>query len=557
MSERLEVPVLVVGGGPVGMTASLLLARHGMKSLVVERRDDVHRAPQAHLVNARSLEILRELGVDYDELVGLAASEADGSTVRFVTRLFGEDVGTLPYERQGASTLSLTPTPLLNLSQHRLEPVLARHVEDEPLTSLRRRCQWESSVEDDDGVVSTIRELATNTTFEVRSRYVLAADGAGSRVRRQCGIEGVGPDKLQSFVMIHFEADLRARLAERPGILYWILDPAALGTFVAHDIDGTWVFMHPADGEGSEIDGFDEPRCRAIVEAAMGANDVPFEIRTISRWTMTAQVAERYRSGRTFLVGDAAHRFPPSGGLGMNTGIGDVHNLVWKIAWVESGSAPASLLDSYEAERRDVAQRNGDHSLTNALRLFELFEVIGAEPEPPLAERLEDAAFRAKVVEAIEHQREHFDMIGLHLGFRYDRGAVAGAAPVVPEDIDVSDYRPSSEPGARLPHAFIERDGCEASTLDLVDRERMTLLCGPQAEAWADAGRRAGLRVLVEGRDFSDKAGAWGAVRGIADDGAILLRPDGHVGWRALRGADAAAGAALTQALGEILDSAG
>ncbi|MFT5042467.1 MAG: hypothetical protein ACI8TX_003454, partial [Hyphomicrobiaceae bacterium] len=346
------------------------------------------------------------------------------------------------------------------------------------------------------------------------------------------------------FVMIHFEANLRERLGDRAAILYWILDPAATGSFVAHDIESTWVFMHPvdadadtdADDNADDSELYDERRCREIVERAMGTNDVPFEIQSISRWRMTAQVADQYQDGRIFLVGDAAHRFPPTGGMGLNTGVQDVHNLAWKIAWVENQRAGAKLLDTYESERKAVAQNNADQSLNNALKMFDVLAAVApAEGDGRLlAERLGDAGVRDLVSNSIANQHDHFDMFGLHLGFRYDQGAlVADGSPEPPPATSVGDYTPSTRPGSRMPHATILREGQTASTLDLVDQENFTVLAGPTWQAWADAARQLGLPCVAEGRDFQDVDGGWAAVRGIEDSGALVLRPDGHVAWRA------------------------
>src|SRR5262249_36632302 len=154
-----------------------------------------------------------------------------------------------------------------------------------------------------------------------------------------------------------------------PAVLYWTTAPEATGTFVAHDIDSTWVYMHPWDPDRESMQDYSVEKCAEIVRRAMGTDAYPFAIRTIRGWTMTAQVAERYRERRIFLVGDAAHRFPPTGGLGLNTGVQDAHNLAWKIAAVEAGWATDALLDTYDVERRPVAQHNADVSLLNAMRL--------------------------------------------------------------------------------------------------------------------------------------------------------------------------------------------
>jgi 2-polyprenyl-6-methoxyphenol hydroxylase-like FAD-dependent oxidoreductase len=542
MAAPIDVPVLIVGAGPVGATAAILLAQQGVASLVVERRDGAQRAPAAHVVNARTLEILRAAGVDGAAIAAACQDPADAGRVRFVTTLTGEELGSLPFERQGDEVLAFTPTPLRNLSQHRLEPILLEHLRKQAHASLRFSHEWQAAEQDSGGVTSQIRDLDADRSYPVRSRWLLAADGAGSRVRKALGIEPIGPPRLASFVMIHFEANLRSRVGDRPAVLYFTHDPAARGAFVAHDIDSTWVFMHAWDPERESAESYTEQRCAAIVRRALGPPALDFAIRTVSTWHMSAQVAERYREGRAFLIGDAAHRFPPTGGLGLNTGVQDAHNLAWKLAAVEAGWAPAALLDSYQSERRPVARENADVSTRNAAKLLEVVQAFGPAGDG------ERGAVRA----AIANQAEHFDMLGLQLGFQYESGALVPdgtARPAV--EHPVREFVPSGRPGARVPHAWTLRDGQRVSTLDLLPPDRFTLIAGRAGAAWVEAAAEIAmppLHSLAIGRDVADPDGAWTARLGIGDDGALLARPDQHVAWRSAHAA-ANPGDALRRAL--------
>jgi 2,4-dichlorophenol 6-monooxygenase len=559
--RRVETPVLVVGAGPVGLAASLLLSRHGIEHLVVDRRPGPHRAPQAHVVNPRSLEIFRQIGIDTTHLRRLATPREDGGHVSWGLTLAGAELGRLPYERQDDDVLALTPEPIINLSQHVLEPVLLGYVRDAPGSAVRWRQEWRAMTPHDGGVVSRIHDEETGDEHEVHSRWVLAADGAGSPVRKHLGIPMSGPDRLQSFVMIHFEANLRPIVRDRPAILHWIVDPEWTGTFVAHDIDRTWVFMRPFDPTRAPAGADDPERCAALVRRAIGRDDVAIDVRDVSRWHMTSQVAEAYRAGRVFLVGDSAHRFPPAGGMGMNTGIQDAHNLVWKLRLVDDGRVDPRLLDTYQAERRPVAQQNADQSLTNALRMIEMMTTLGlgedaAASRAHLASLLASAEGRAEVARAIDAQRDHFDMLGLQLGFSYETGVVVpDGTPAQAPANPVRNFVPSAHPGSRLPHGWIERDGARRSSLDLVADDAFTLVAGPGGTDWAAAcaaGATPAVRAVVAGQDFVDPDDAWLAACGVGPTGALLVRPDQHVAWRAPTGA-ASPRAALAAALDRLL----
>ncbi len=562
--QPLDVAVLIIGAGPVGLMLALLLRRLGIDAMLVERRERPQRAPAAHVVNARSFEICRQAGVDMQAIAAASQSPADAGSTYWVDKLGGEVLGALPFERQDDEVLQVTPTPLRNLSQHRFEPILLEALRGADATLPRYGHKWESAQADGDGVTSTITDLADGRQYQLRSAYVIGADGAGSPLRRSLGIAPIGPERLQSFVMIHFAADWRALVRDCPGVLYWVCDPSALGIFVAHDLDREWVFMHSWDPQRESAERFDAARCEALVRRALAAPDAALELRTISPWVMTCQVAERYRSGRCLLVGDAAHRFPPTGGLGLNTGLQDAHNLAWKLAAVLNRKAPETLLDSYEQERRPVAQYNADQSLQNAMRLFEVPVALGFSEDLNEARRnyaavFTDPARRAALAEAIAHQAEHFDMLGLQLGFAYDDGALlpdGSDKPVVANP--VRDFAPSTRPGARLPHGWLRDRSGRCSSLALIRLDRFTLLTGRAGYAGLDAARGsdAALDCIRVGVDVDDPDDWWSTVAAMPAGGALLVRPDQHIAFRA-RDTVADPAAALRRAVDAALGVAG
>jgi len=539
-----DLPVLVVGGGPTGLVTAILLRRLGIACRVIERRGSPQRAPAAHVVNARTFEICRAAGVDMAALERAGKPARDAGQVFWMTTLAGQELGRLPFERQGDEVLAVTPTPLRNLSQHRFEPILldALHALG---GDVERGSTWEGATQDAHRVTSRVRDR--QGTQEIRSRWLVAADGAGSPVRKWLGIEAVGPRRIQSFVMIHFEANLRELVGERRGVLYWTTHPDATGTFVAHDIESTWVYMHAWDPDHESIADYDDQACAAIVRRALGDESVPFRIRTVSPWTMTAQVAERYRAERVFLAGDSAHRFPPTGGLGLNTGVQDAHNLAWKLAGVERGWARSALLDTYEVERRPVAQVNADVSLRNATRLLEVYQALGTLGDRPAARAafaatLAEPAARDRVAAAIADQAEHFDMLGLQLGFAYARGALIrdGDGVAAPAGA-VRSFVPSAAPGCRIPHGWVVCRGARCSSLDVLAPDRFTLISGTDGPDWDAAAATIDdvpLDSIVLGRDVVDPSSAWKTLLDLECGGAILVRPDQHVAWRATRSND-------------------
>ncbi len=545
-----DVAYLVVGAGPVGLTAARLLANQGRPCLVAERREGPQRHPAAHVVNARTLEIFRQAGFDMHAIHDLAADPSDAGHVNYVTTLGGDLIGRLPFERQGPEVLEVTPTPLRNISQHRLEPLLAEEVAAMPTVDLRYETEWVSSVSDDDGVTSVLRDVVTDAQFEVRSRYLIAADGAGSRIRKAAGIDMIGPPSLESFVAIHFRADLREVIADRLGVLHFVMDPSVGGAFIGHDIDTEWVYMVSFDPAEESVDDYPPQRCTTLVANAIGVDGVPIEILSAGTWHMSAQVAQRMRDDRTFLVGDAAHRFPPTGGLGLNTGVADVHGLVWKLGAVDDHWAAPSLLDTYELERRPIAGINCEQSMTNAFKMLHLLEALGLTTNPTtegLHAMLADPAKADGIAAAVDEQATHFDMIGLQLGYCYTEGALARVGATPGPDDDPRRFDPDAAVGTRLPHGWL---GDGRSTLDLIAGDVMTVLSVDDHDSWAAATEQSPVPIihLRIGVDIEVDP-IWLKVCGLDTGGALLVRPDQHIAWRA----DSADTVALDKVLAQVL----
>ena len=516
-----HVDVVIVGAGPTGLTAARLCARLGLSAIVLERRDGPQRSPAAHAVNARTFEIWRQAGVTMQPLLDAALSPDEAGRVYWVTKLGGEVIGSLPYERQGDEMLAVTPTPLRNLSQHRLEPLLLA-----PELDVRYRHAWIAATETSDGVLVDVD--GPDGPCRISASYLLGADGAASAVRGSLGIELVGPRTIQSFVMVHLAADMTDVVGEDRGVLYFVVDPTAGGTFVSHGLDRELVYMHEWDPEVEPIETYTPERCAEMVRAALDGPAAPFEVLGVSTWHMSAQIAETYRRGHIFLVGDAAHRFPPTGGLGLNTGVADAHNLIWKLAAVEAGWANSNVLDSYEAERRPVAQFNCDQSLHNALKLIEVPMALGVtadtdESVEAVRAALAEPDLRAGVQDAIAGQAIHFDLLGLQLGHTYDGPLVLddGTPPAVLDE-PARDYVPSTRPGERLPHGWVDTD---TSTLDLVDPAVLTVLVRDGAETPTPPPG-------VPSRIRAVDPDVWDDTFELPPDRCLIVRPDQHVATR-------------------------
>ena len=520
----IEVPVLIVGGGPVGMLGGIMLAKRGLPCLVAEKYSQRLDAPKAHALNPRSLEICAAAGLPMDRLHAVATPRHEGADVRMVTSLVGQQIGSLPYERQDEAVRTLTRWPLINISQPAFEQVLEQAITQSDQVTLRKDLEWVSCEQQPDQVISTLIDRASGEKLQIISHYLIAADGASSAVREHLGIPMLGPHALQHNMMIQFEADLRELLQERPAILYFLFGPGSSRCLIAYDIGKTWVLMHRCE-EHETAANFGPEVCTHLIRQAIGSDKPPIQIKHVRPWVMSAQVAQRYVQGRVFLAGDAGHRFPPSGGLGLNTGVADMDNLTWKLASVEKGIATPRILETYESERQGVAQTNMRQSLSNARRMKVLMDVLGYNPDAPetfklIAQRLADTEYHLAIQEAVEYQREHFDSLRLQLGYAY------GGTLQQEDSLPISEFRPKAVSGARLPHHTLA-DG--RSTLDLMHFANISLLCSHDS-GWVANSHRLGPHVhcLAQGREY-EMQGHCPVLMGLSESGALLVRPDGHI----------------------------
>ncbi|MGZ5356990.1 MAG: FAD-dependent monooxygenase [Solirubrobacterales bacterium] len=581
-----RVPVLIIGGGGAGLTASMLFARLGVDHLLVSARPGTSDLPKAHVLNQKSMEILEDCGVA-DEIAErgtppdqMAATAyyagfagAHGDSGRRVAKLEAWGAG-------GENELwrAASPWRQQNLPQIRLEPILKAGAERLSPGRIRFNHELTELSQDGDGVTAVVRDNDTGESYVVRSDYLLGADG-GRTVAEQIGVTYEGLGVVTQTATLHVSADF-SRWADDPDVLIrWILCPDS-GTMVVMVPMGPerwgpdseeWVIHlnYPADDPRAQSDA----KVEADVRQAVGLVDTPIEIHKITRWSVDAVMASAFRVGRVFLLGDAAHRHPPTGGLGLTSAIHDAQNLCWKVAAVLAGHASPELLDTYEPERRSSDERNARRSLENAVNQFDIVAKAGVSHENTADEnwanvrriwsgRPEDAEHREQVLRSIRMQSMEFSELNVELGYTYESAAIVPDGSEQPDPVDeVRVYDPSTRPGAPLPHAWIDDDeGTRQPIKDLVGPGRFLLIAGEEGEQWCEVAREleeAGapldtVRIGHVDGDLFDPRCMWLRRREIGPAGAILVRPDRFVAWRSV-GASEAPRDELAEALGKVL----
>lgn len=510
--------VVIVGGGPVGLAMALLLGRFEIEHILVERAGGTTDHPKARGVDIRTMELFRQWGV---EAKIAARGLPPGADVFAVV----ESISGIEYGRTVAElNFGQSPSWRCMVAQDAVEEEILAVAKLNECGSIRFGTEFisYSAVQDNgqEAVRVKVRDLASGEVQEILADFLVGADGAGSNVRRQADIEMRGPSTMAVMANEYWSADLSHLPRIDATAAYRIVPKSAeeaIWTVLNTNGRERWLSAGPVGRESDERGG---PRTDAEVIAMArrqaGIPDLDVKVISRSTWRLSRQVAAQFSRGRVFLVGDAAHRFPPNGGFGMNSGIQDAHNLAWKLKQVLSGRAGLALLETYDSERRPVAESNADFSLGNQKRFMQT-----------------DVALRSGNVDQINFwirdTDNHLHSSGQSLGFAYEEGAVVQDG-TVKTPLQSRYYVPSDRPGSRFPHLWLDL-ARNHSTLDWFDKD-FVLVYGPRGEAWTSVASivaaRSGVPMATRQLDTQDSK--HGLLMG--QRGAVLVRPDGHVAWR-------------------------
>ncbi len=534
LDADIEIPVLIVGGSMVGMSTALLLGFHGVRSLVVEHHRGTAIHPRAASVTQRTMEVFRSVGIEQSVRTKSEAQFVqDAGVVGVETLAGGATAHYIANFNEGIRDLS--PTVRVFLSQNALEPTLKEAAEQHGARILFST-ECTSLEQDAQGVTTAIRHRDTGDTQRVRAQYLVAADGAHSRIRENLGIRMRGHGVMSKSVTIYFRADLSKFLDGKLGAVVYANHPQLRGFFrFEKPFESAFLVVNTTgDLERPNVDvskDFTTERALQMVRLAIGEPDIPVTIENVMHWKATADTAERFRDGRIFIAGDAAHVMPPTGGWGGNAGVQDAHNLAWKLGLVLSGIAGTELLSTYEDERHPIDELTVEQAYTRYL--------LRTDPSIPR-----------------DTMQPLVNDLNVELGYVYRSSAVITEAAAPP--LHVNPRESQAMPGTRAPHYWLQQEGKQISTLDLFGRN-FTLLAAAEGGAWCDSAREAAnqvgiqLEVLRMGQGaLQDPVGGFVAAYGLERSGCVLVRPDGFVAWRAKNGSDASA-ASLSAVLSSIL----
>ena len=557
---NLETDVLVVGSGPAGLTTAVGLASHGVDHIVITKYGWTANTPRAHITNQASMEIFRDFGVESDVLEKAVPHELMGDTV-FCTSLTGEEIGRIRtwgvHPQREADYTMASPTQNCDIPQNLLEPILLNRAAKLG-SKVRFSTEFISFVQDANGVTTTVQDRVSGEQYTIRSKYLVGADGGRSKVAEQAGLPMEGQMDIAGSMNIVFKADLSQYVAHRPSVLYWVLQPGStiggigLGLVRMVRTWDEWLIVWGYDISQPAPVVTDEMAI-SLVRNLVGAPELEVEITSTSVWGNNKMYATEMNNGRVYCMGDATHRHPPSNGLGSNTSVQDAFNLAWKLAYVLQGKAGQGLLDSYTQERSPVAKQivlRANKSIEEFGGILQALGILETNDPKVMQTRIdarrdntpEGAKRRAELKTALELKDYEFNAHGVELGQRYASKAVlkdGTPEPALTRDPELY-YHPTTWPGARLPHAWLGRDGFKISTKDLAGHGKFALLTGISGEKWAAAAREVAAELGIElsahvigpGREYTDIYEDWTRLREVGEDGCVLVRPDQYVAWR-------------------------
>ena len=560
--QAAETDVLIVGSGPAGGAAALCLASLHVPNIMITKYRLTANTPRAHITYQRAMEIFRHLGIEVQVKADATPHELVGDTV-FCTSIAGEEIGRIrtwgTHPAREADYQLASPCLVCDIPQTYLEPILVKNAAARG-TQARFSTEYLSHTQDDDGVTTTVRDRLTGAVYNIRSKYLIGADGARSKVAEDIGLPYEGQMDIAGSMNITFKADISAYVETRPSVLYWVIQPgsnvggigAGLVRMVRPWNEWLIVWGYDISQPPPEVDA---EKATEIARNLLGMPDLDIEITGTSLWGNNEMYATHLQKQRVFAAGDAVHRHPPSNGLGSNTSIQDSYNLSWKLAAVLKNQAGQELLETYSTERAPVAEQIVKRANKSSREFGQFFEVLGlmeAETEEEMKAQIEERkantprgrAKREALVAAMELKDYEFNAHGVDLGQFYESTAIKadGATRPVPDRDPELYYQASTVPGSHLPHVWVGDATHKLSTLDLAPYTTFTLITGIAGEAWASAASKVSDEldvpintvIIGPGRAVTDIYYDWARIREIEEDGVLLVRPDKHIGWRSM-----------------------
>ncbi|OPD48556.1 FAD-binding monooxygenase [Bacillus thuringiensis] len=512
-----DVPVLIVGGGLSGLASALFLAKHNVDYLLVERHPSTAIHPKAGGITFRTMELFRELGLEQRiRSAGKALENCRGRiAVHTIAEANKEELVQMRAAQYGNDEKLLQKIEEISPSKQTAcyQIILEEMMLQEARTlggELSFYHELVSYEQNEQGVIATIRNRETEEESIIYCDYVIAADGAKSKIRKQLGISTEGRGTIGGYYMnIYFEADLSEFIQGDAFGFSMVLHPEVLGALIPVDNERRWIYHVSYDPlKGERPEDFTIERCKQIIQTAIGSTNVEPEIVSVLPWKAAESTATKFQENRIFLVGDSAHIMPPTGGFGSNTGIQDTHNLAWKLAAVIKGKAKPKLLETYREERYPVAK------LTTEYASSLLFRAANRE----------------------EGSLNNMDGLAVTVGYQYCSEAILDES-ATPHRMDIVDL--NGRPGTRAPHFWGMYKGKEVSILDLFGNH-FVLLTGVDNSSWAEAvydvSSKLGINIKVYrvglSGDFIAQENVFCELYGIENEGVVLIRPDGFIGWR-------------------------